>query len=188
MSEHVQAPPRRGLPLAFWLWLPLILFLLFLGVTALGLFHPDDQTHPSRLIGQKLPDFVLPAALPGKPGLSSADLRTGTPHLVNIFASWCVPCAAEAPQLDQLAQTGVPIVGIAIRDRAEDTADYLRRNGDPYQRLGEDSQSRVQLALGSSGVPETFVVDGKGIIRRQQIGEINPEDLPSILAALQGVQ
>ena len=170
------------------LWLPLIAFVAFIGVVASGLIKPDDRSHPSRLIGQPLPDFTLPPSQPGKPGLSAADLRDGKPHLVNIFASWCVPCAAEAPQIAQLSQAGVSVVGVAIRDRPEDTADFLRRYGDPYARLGDDTQSRVQLALGSSGVPETFIVDGQGIIRHQHIGDIQPEDMPAILSAVQAAQ
>ncbi len=188
MSDTPAPAPARRLPFAFWLWLPLILFLGFLGFASLGLLHPADSNHPSRLIGQPLPEFSLPPGEAGKPGLAAADLRTGRPHLVNIFASWCVPCAAEAPQLGQLAQAGVPIVGIAIRDRPEDTSDFLARYGDPYQRLGEDGESRVQLALGSSGVPETFVVDGRGIIRHQHIGGIMPEDMPAILSAVQAAR
>ncbi|MBV9841151.1 MAG: DsbE family thiol:disulfide interchange protein [Sphingomonadaceae bacterium] len=143
------------------------------------------MTHPSKLVGQPLPEFSLPASQQGKPGLATADLRDGKPHLVNIFASWCVPCAAEAPQLDQLAQAGVDVVGIAVRDRPDDTADFLQRYGDPYKRLGADDRSQVQLALGSSGVPESFIVDGKGIIRQQHIGDIRPEELPAILSTVQ---
>ncbi len=76
-----------------------------------------------------------------------------------------MPCAAEAPQLDQLAKLGVAIYAVAIRDRPEDITDFLKRYGDPYRRIGSDPTSSVQIAMGSSGVPETFVVDGKGIIR-----------------------
>ena len=167
------------------LWLPLIAFVVFVGFVAAGLIKPDDMTHPSKLVGQPLPEFSLPASQQGKPGLATADLRDGKPHLVNIFASWCVPCAAEAPQLDQLAQAGVDVVGIAVRDRPDDTADFLQRYGDPYKRLGADDRSQVQLALGSSGVPESFIVDGKGIIRQQHIGDIRPEELPAILSTVQ---
>lgn len=170
------------------LWLPLVAFVAFIALVASGLIKPDDTTHPSKLVGQPLPDFSLPASQAGKPGLAAADLRDGRPHLVNIFASWCVPCAAEAPQLDQLAQAGVDVVGIAVRDRPDDTADFLQRYGDPYKRLGADDRSQVQLALGSSGVPETFIVDGKGVIRQQHIGDIRPEELPAILSAVQGAR
>jgi cytochrome c biogenesis protein CcmG/thiol:disulfide interchange protein DsbE len=123
--------------------------------------------------------------LPGRAGLSSADLATGKPRLVNIFASWCVPCIAEAPVLGQLKARGIVIDGIAIRDRPEDIAEFLRNNGDPYDKIGADERSSVQLALGSSGVPESFVVDGRGIIRYQHVGPIMPQDLDKILAELE---
>ena len=74
--------------------------------------------------------------------------------------------------------------GIAVRDRPEELADFLARNGDPYDRIGSDAQSRLQIALGSSGVPESFVVDGKGIIRYQHVGPIGAADVPTILTKL----
>ena len=165
------------------LWLPLVAFVVFVGFVAMGLIKPDDTTHPSKLVGQPLPEFSLPASQQGKPGLATADLRDGKPHLVNIFASWCVPCAAEAPQLDQLAQAGVDVVGIAVRDRPDDTADFLQRYGDPYKRLGADDRSQVQLALGSSGVPETFLIDGRGRIVMQHVGDIRADEVDGIAAA-----
>jgi cytochrome c biogenesis protein CcmG/thiol:disulfide interchange protein DsbE len=82
-----------------------------------------------------------------------------------------------------LKRAGVPIDAIAIRDRPEDVARFLAEWGDPFERIGADPQTRVQFALGSSGVPETFVVDGKGIIRHQHIGDIRADDLDEILAA-----
>jgi cytochrome c biogenesis protein CcmG/thiol:disulfide interchange protein DsbE len=166
------------------IWLPLALFLVFLGVFAGGLISPESKTIPSKLVGKPMPGFALAPAVPGKAGLTSAELANGKPHLVNVFASWCVPCIAEAPQLRQLAEAGVPVYGIAIRDRPEDLARFLERNGDPFRAIGGDPNSSVQIALGSSGVPETFIVDGKGIIRRQHIGAINPEDVPGIMSAL----
>jgi len=166
------------------IWLPLGLFITFLVVFATGLISPESKTIPSKLVGKPMPPFALGPGLPGKPGLSSAELANGQPHLVNVFASWCVPCIAEAPQLRQLAEAGVPIYGIAIRDRPEDLARFIARNGDPFRAIGGDPNSSVQIALGSSGVPETFLVDGKGIIRRQHIGAINPEDVPGIMSAL----
>lgn len=168
----------------YLLWAPLALFLIFLAVFAAGLIRPESKTIPSKMVGKPMPDFALPAGVPGKPGLSSADLANGTPHLVNVFASWCVPCITEAPQLTQLAAAGVPIFGIAIRDRPEDLQRFLRRNGDPFVAIGSDVNSSVQIALGSAGVPETFIVDGRGIIRKQHIGAINPEDVPGLMSAL----
>ena len=169
-------------------FLPLIIFALLVVAVAWRLATPKDDRVASKLEGQPLPAFALPPALPGKPGLSSADLATGSPRLVNIFASWCVPCAAEAPVLLDLARRGVPIDAIAIRDRPEDVAAFLARHGDPFTRIGSDDRSQVQMALGSSGVPESFVVDGKGVIRAQHIGPIMPQDVPGILQAMEAAR
>lgn len=167
------------------LWLPLALFAGLFLVVAIGLFKPADRTVRSEMIGKPVPDFTLDAIVPGKPGLSVAALRDGKPHLVNVFASWCVPCIAEAPQLMRLRQMGIAIEGIAIRDRASDLEQFLSRNGDPYQRIGDDRQSAVQLSLGSSGVPESFVVDGAGRIVLQHVGEIRADDVDAIAAAVE---
>jgi cytochrome c biogenesis protein CcmG/thiol:disulfide interchange protein DsbE len=92
---------------------------------------------------------------------------------------------AEVKVLQQLKSRGVAIDGIAVRDRPEDLTDFLARNGDPYERIGSDRQSQVQIDLGSSGVPESFVIDGRGVIRYQHIGAIEPEDLSLILSKLE---
>jgi cytochrome c biogenesis protein CcmG/thiol:disulfide interchange protein DsbE len=164
---------------------PLALLLLVIIALVWRLATPEDSNVPSRLEGKSLPAFTLPAALPSKPGLAAGDLATGQPRLVNIFASWCVPCITEVKVLQQLKGRGVAIDGIAVRDRAQDLAEFLRSNGDPYERIGSDAQSRVQIALGSSGVPESFIVDGRGIIRYQHIGPIESADVPMILTKLE---
>jgi cytochrome c biogenesis protein CcmG/thiol:disulfide interchange protein DsbE len=169
-------------PLRF---MPLALLLAFVGFVAWRLANPADTVIRSRLEGRPVPAFTLPPALPGRATFVSTDLATGSPRLVNIFASWCVPCIAEAPALGELARRGIAIDGIAIRDKPEDVAAFLARHGDPYQRIGADMQSNVQLALGSAGVPETFVVDGKGIIRYQHVGPIMPQDVAAVLAELE---
>ena len=166
-------------------FIPLALLLVFVAFVAWRLMNPAETVIRSRLEGKPVPEFALPPALPGRASLASADLATGKPRLVNIFASWCVPCIAEAPVLGELKARGVTIDGIAIRDRPEDVADFLSRHGDPYEHIGADLQSSVQMALGSSGVPESFVVDGRGIIRYQHVGPIMPQDLSTILAELE---
>jgi len=171
---------RRGIiffvPLAF---VALLLFVVFVP----ALIWPSDHAVRSGLIGQTVPDFDLPPAMPGRPGLSSAGLRAGEPHLVNIFASWCLPCRVEAPQLEALARRGIPIDGIAVRDRPQDIAQFLSAYGDPFRAIGADADRRVQMDLGSAGVPETFVIDGRGIIRHQHIGAITDGDMAAIIAA-----
>jgi cytochrome c biogenesis protein CcmG/thiol:disulfide interchange protein DsbE len=170
------------------LWVPLAVFVLLVGLVIWGLRRPDDTTIPSQMIGKPMPDFVLQPAVASHPGLSLADLRSGGPHLVNVFASWCVPCRAEAAQLAALKQQRVQIVGIAVRDKSEDVARFLDEVGDPFDRIGSDPRSQVQFDLGSSGVPETFLVDGRGVVRLQHIGDIRTEDLPAILAAYEAAK
>jgi cytochrome c biogenesis protein CcmG/thiol:disulfide interchange protein DsbE len=166
-------------------FVPLALLLVLIAGLVWRLSTPGDTQVRSKLEGQPVPAFALPAALPSKPGLSSRELAAGQPRLLNVFASWCVPCITEVRVLKQLQDSGVAIDGIAIRDRPEDIAAFLARNGDPYQRIGADHRSAVQIALGSSGVPESFVVDGRGVIRYQHIGAIEPSDVPVILARLE---
>ncbi len=166
------------------LWVPLTLFLGFCVLAGYQLTQPKDDFVVSRMIGKPLPDFDLHAASLDRPALASSYFHDGKPHLLNVFASWCIPCAAEAPQLEALRRRGADIAGIAIRDRPEDVADYLTRYGNPYSRIGSDDLSQVQLDIGSSGVPETFVIDGKGIIRYQHIGDIRPDDVPLMIGKL----
>lgn len=170
------------------LWVPLALFAIFLAVVAVGLYWPSDRVIRSQMIGRPLPSFSLPEALPGRRAVSSRDFAGGEPRILNVFASWCVPCIAEAPALMELKARGVPIDAVAIRDRPQDIARFLARWGDPYRNIGLDADSRVQLSIGSSGVPETFVVDGDGIIRHQHIGAINEGDVATILAAYEAAR
>jgi cytochrome c biogenesis protein CcmG/thiol:disulfide interchange protein DsbE len=166
------------------LWLPLGLFAAFCVVVAVQLIHPAGTAVESRMIGKQLPQFALRAASTDRPGLASGDFRDGKPKLLNIFASWCVPCVAEAPQLAELERQGATIFGVDLRDHPEDIAAFLARNGNPFARIGADDLSEVQLGIGSSGVPETFVIDGRGVIRYQHVGDIRASDVPLMLARL----
>ncbi len=169
-------------------FLPVALAILVVASLVWRLVHPPETSVESGMIGKPAPTFAAAPALPGKPALASSDLADGRPKLVNFFASWCVPCIAEAPVLTQLRKEGVPIVGIAVRDRPEDIRQFLTDNGDPFERVAADPQSRLQLAFGSAGVPETFVVDGRGIIRVQHIGPIQPEDVPDLVTAVKAAR
>lgn len=166
------------------LWLPLGAFALLFAVVASGLFRPSDHLVHSQMVGKPLPKFDLPAMVPEAPGLASASLADGRPKLLNVFASWCIPCMAESPNLMALMQQGVEIDAVAVRDTPQNVGDFLKRFGNPYTRIGDDRQSAVQLALGSSGVPETYVIDGHGRIVEQHIGDVRADDVPDLLAAL----
>lgn len=180
---------ETGTPSRAWsVWLPLTLFLGFVALVAIGLLRPAGHEVASTLIDRPLPEFALPAALPEAQGLRSSDFAQGQPRLLNIFASWCLPCKVEAPQLAQLKAAGVAIEGISVRDRPEALRAFLQENGNPYGRIGADDAGRVQLALGSSGVPETYVIDAQGRIRYQHIGDIRPEHVPMLLDKLKAAR
>lgn len=180
--------PERGAfrygTVRVWLWVPLLLFIGFAGLAAFMLTQPKDEFVQSQMIGKPLPEFALRPATQDRPGVTIDHFRDGTPKLLNVWASWCLPCIAEAPQLEELQESGVEIIGVAIRDRPGDVANFLRRYGNPYSRIGADDLSELQLELGSSGVPETFVIDGEGIIRHQHIGDIRQSDVQMLLQKL----
>ena len=161
--------------------LPVALFAGLAAVFAIYLHQigsggKDARRIPSALIGKPAPGFALPPIEGREAGLSSADLA-GKVGLVNVFASWCLPCRVEHPVLMQLAAEGVPIYGINYKDRPEDALAFLDELGDPYRAIGADRQGRVVIDWGVYGYPETFVVDREGIVRYKHIGPMTPHDL-----------
>jgi cytochrome c biogenesis protein CcmG, thiol:disulfide interchange protein DsbE len=170
------------------IWAPLIVFVLLGSALIYGLERPKDDYVQSQMVGQKLPAFAMPAATPGISGLNNTDFANGKPRLLNIFASWCLPCRAEAPNLEMLSAEGVEIYGIALRDKPEDVAAFLKEYGNPYGRIGADKDMRIQLMLGSSGVPETYIIGGDGTIIYQHIGDIREEHVPMLLAKIKAAK
>lgn len=169
------------------LWVPLFA-LLGLGLLfAWGLTREPSAPVRSQIIGQPIPAMTLQSALPDGEGFATA-ASLGKPRLVNLFASWCVPCRAEAPQLEALARAGVHIDGVAIRDRPEDVARFLAETGNPYARIGGDPRSQLMLAFGSAGVPETFIVDRNNVVVHQIQGAITDAMIPDILSRLERLQ
>ena len=125
----------------------------------------------SKMAGSRSPHSRCRQLCRAKPGLASADLATGQPRLVNVFASWCVPVhRRSAAARGAAAPRAWPSTPLRVRDRPEDVAAFLARHGDPFDAHWRRPESRVQLALGSSGVPESFIVDGRGIIRYPAYG------------------
>jgi len=169
-----------------WL-LPLLLFAGLLALFAANLGRPQQAVIESKMVGKPVPEFALEGSA-DRPGLSSADLRGGGPVLVNLFASWCLPCAVEAPHMESLKAKGVTIHGIAVRDQRADTAAFLARHGNPFVRIGHDGGGLAMLGFGASGVPETYVVDGQGIIRHQHLGEVRAEHVPELLRRLEAAR
>lgn len=171
-----------------WLWGPLALFALLAGIFVSRLRQGSDPTIVSHWVGKPMPGMALAPAATSRPGLSSSDMTNGKPKLVNIFASWCIPCADEAGVLAQIRQRGVEVDGIALRDQREDLDAFLARNGNPYVRIGGDVTSSVAIALGSTGVPENYIVDGDGIIRHQYIGALTAADIDRVIADVKAAQ
>jgi cytochrome c biogenesis protein CcmG/thiol:disulfide interchange protein DsbE len=163
---------------------PLLIFAAIAGMFAFALQKGDPSKLPSALIGKPAPRLEL-APVEGlseggapMPGLKAGDLGNGTPAVVNFFASWCAPCVEEHPMLIELSQRGdVPVIGINYKDQAANARRFLARYGNPFQRVGADTQGRAAIEWGVYGMPETFVVDGRGMIVFKHVGPITPEVL-----------
>ena len=170
--------------------LPLLAFAGIAAWFAVGLTR-DPNVLPSALIDRPMPGFALPAlAGTDAPALSDGTIR-GRVALVNVFASWCIPCRAEHPTFMRLAREGrIAVYGIAYKDRATDASNWLRSLGNPYAAIGHDESGRVAIDWGVYGVPETYVVDAAGNIRYRHVGELTPQvmerSIMPLLARLAG--
>jgi cytochrome c biogenesis protein CcmG/thiol:disulfide interchange protein DsbE len=172
-SEESEKRPRSRA------WLALLPALVFLGLALLfwkGLSGNPSEI-PSALIGQPVPQFELPPVEElGIPGLKTADLTYGGVSVVNVWASWCVPCRAEHPLLMELSKRDdVKLFGINYKDKPENARRFLGSLGQPFDAVGADQSGRSAVDWGVYGVPETFVIDGKGTIRYKFIGPLTPE-------------
>lgn len=147
-------------------------FYSVLGRMKTGTFDPHDV--PSQLIGRRVPDFDLPAQAPGQ-GFGSADLvAQGRPVLLNFFASWCVPCVVEHPELMKLSASGLPLWGIAYKDTVPAASGFLATHGNPFARVARDAPGQVAIDFGVYGVPESYLLDKQGIVRWRMAGPLTP--------------
>ena len=143
----------------------------------------DPHALPSVLVGRKVPYFDLPAltATPVEAQAAATRLTSrqvlanARPALLNFFASWCAPCVEEAPVLGELKSQGIPIYGIAYKDQATAAERFLKGNGDPYMRVGADKLGTVAIEFGLYGVPETYALDGDGVVRRRWVGAVTTD-------------
>jgi len=164
------------------IFLPLILFGLLALFFIKGLFSDKGPRYiPSTLIGKTIPDFTL-APMTGlnaptggpMPTFSSKDLKKGKVSIINVWSSWCISCRAEHHFLQSLSRkAGVPIYGLNYKDTGKAGQQFLARFGNPYAAVGMDKKGRVGIDFGVYGVPETFIVDGKGVIRFKLPGPVN---------------
>jgi len=163
--------------------IPLILFMVMAGFLAMGLnLNPRDI--PSPLINKPAPGFSLPILATPDKVLRNTDLA-GQVWLLNVWASWCGSCRVEHPVFNQLAQKNlVAIVGLNYKDEASAAKQWLAQLGNPYNASIMDQEGRTGLDYGVYGVPETFVIDKKGIIRYKHTGPVSVQDVQEILLPL----
>jgi cytochrome c biogenesis protein CcmG/thiol:disulfide interchange protein DsbE len=164
-------------------FLPVLLFValaVYFGISLRPGYDPHEL--PSAMLDKPAPAFDLPG-LNGK-GFSRDGL-SGQVVVINFFASWCVPCRVEHPILMRLAQERqVALYGVAYKDKPEDANRLLTRSGDPYRQIGMDRDGTVGLDFGVYGVPETYVLDKHGTIRKRFVGPLTDEAVASELLPL----
>jgi cytochrome c biogenesis protein CcmG/thiol:disulfide interchange protein DsbE len=177
------ATPKRR-----WLMaLPLVVFAALALLFWFRLGDSDISRIPSALIGRAAPTTTLPP-LPGLmadgkpvPGIDPATF-VGKVSLVNVWASWCVPCHSEAPLLTEFAKDRrVQFVGINYKDAPDNARRFLGRYGNPFDVVGVDSHGRASIEWGVYGVPETFVVARDGTIAYKLVGEITSQNIEAVL-------
>lgn len=167
------------------LLLPLI---IFLGLTVTFIVQlsrnaqgDDPKKLESALIGKIIPDFKLESLLESEKTLDQNVVKTGSPRLLNVWATWCPTCYAEHGYLTQLAKQGVEIVGIDYKDERNKALKFLESYGNPYQAIIYDPTGSLGLDLGVYGAPETFILDGNGKIHYRHAGDVNDKVWQSVL-------
>jgi cytochrome c biogenesis protein CcmG, thiol:disulfide interchange protein DsbE len=190
IDEHLTAGadlPASGGSLK-WVVAPVLIFAALVGLFAFALETGDPSKLPSALIGKPVPATSFPAIVGLREseqpvlGFASADLANGKVSVVNFWASWCAQCADEQALLLQLKDSaGVPLYGVNYKDEAAAARRFLGRYGNPFQAVGTDSNGRSAIEWGVYGMPETFVINGKGEIVFKHVGAVTPESLQTRL-------
>lgn len=161
-----------------------IVFILILGFFLWRGLSLDPRKIPSPLVNKPIPAFSLPSVHTPEKTMGTKDLL-GRPYLLNIWASWCVACRQEHPLLMEMSRKGtVRLIGLNYKDKRADAIGFLQNMGDPYETSLGDLDGRIGIELGVYGVPETFIVDSKGIIKYKHIGPIDFEDLKNKILPL----
>ena len=154
----------------------------------LAMMRDDPDALPTALAGKPAPAVQL-QPLGDTPPFEDASLRDGQVKLVNFWASWCAPCRVEHPNLEQMAQAGIPILGVNYKDKPEAALKFLSELGNPFAGLGADTEGRMAINWGVYGVPETYVVDGNGNIIMRHAGPITQRTISeTLLPAIQAAQ
>lgn len=197
MAGQIDVPPAQGNgpKSKAWVFVPLAIFLAVAAMFGFALTSGDPSKLPSALIGRPVPPVEF-AALEGLtrpggsvPGFTAKDLARDEVTIVNFWASWCAPCVAEHPLLVELAETsGVKLYGVNYKDKPEAARRFLGRYGNPFAAMGVDPQGRGAIEWGVYGMPETFVINGRGEIAYKHVGPITRESmmakvLPALKAA-----
>ena len=162
--------------------LPLLLFVVLVGFLGKGLFLNPREV-PSPLIGKPAPTFEAPVLGDSSKTFSTEEMK-GKVWLLNTWASWCVACREEHPLLVEMRKHDIPLYGLAYKDVETDALAVLESMGDPYITMANDTDGTIGIDYGVYGVPETYVIDKKGIIRYKQIGPITPEALRDTILPL----
>lgn len=188
MTSHSQAPssqqPSTKSKRRLWVFIPLFAFSVVTVMFAVALRNPDPSKLPSALIGRPVPkvDFVELKGLQGPsgivPGFTSEDLAKGHVTILNFWSSWCAPCLEEHPLLVDLATTsGAKVYGVNYKDKPEQALRFLSLNGNPFHAVGVDPKGRGAIEWGVYGMPETFIVNGRGEIAYKHVGPLTQENV-----------
>ncbi|HEX2590105.1 MAG TPA: DsbE family thiol:disulfide interchange protein [Rhizomicrobium sp.] len=161
---------------------PFLIFVVLAIVFYWSLKGPAPDVLPSVMIGKPVPARVLAALDDETKGFAPADL-TGHVTIVNVWASWCIPCRQEAPALAELAKDkSIQLWGFVYKDKPAAARAFLAEYGNPFSRIGLDADGSTAIEWGVYGVPETYVIDAQGVIRERYVGPLTPDALATVIA------